>query len=53
MVARNLQGSIILCRLKHCVVFSFVNENGSFDDAMRATQQIAAQIQSTPENELD
>jgi hypothetical protein len=51
--ARNLHGSIILCRLKHCVVFSFVNDNGSFNNAMRATQQIAARIQSTPGNELD
>jgi homoserine acetyltransferase len=53
MMARNLQGSIILCRLRHCVVFSFTNDNGSFDDAMRATRQIAAQIQSTQENELN
>jgi hypothetical protein len=53
MMARNLQGSIILCRLKHCVVVSLANDNGSFDDAMRASQQIAAEIQSTPENELD
>jgi hypothetical protein len=42
MITGNLQGSIILCRLKHCVVFSFANDNGSIDDAMRATQQIAA-----------
>jgi hypothetical protein len=40
--------------MMHTIMTSvtFANDNGSFDDAMRATHQIAAQIQSTPEKEL-